>query len=103
MFSTPLRVDTLSTWLFAIEGSEARIRIVGEDIEPQEVEELIRLAVARGCKRISIVVVGKVFRVLDRLRPVIKGSTIPTIGLWIASSLEEAEELEEEGLGELFA
>ncbi len=95
-------MDTLSTYIFALEEGKALIR-VPEDADPREVEEMIRIATARGCKRISLVVVGREPRVLDRLRPVIKGCIVPTLGLWIASSEEEASALEDEDLGELFA
>ena len=98
-------MDTLSIYSLTSEGIQCSIKILGEDIDPDEVNECLRLLAARGCKRVSIIVVGsaKASRVLDSLRPVIKGCITLTLGVWMASSVEEAMELERMDLGELYA
>lgn len=69
---------------------EGRIFLRGvrdpDEIDSERVNDLVKEALSKGCRRVSIYVVAPGLtagQVLDALRPVIKGHIYPSMSVWV--------------------
>ncbi len=81
---------------------EGRIFLKGvkdpNEIDSERVNELVKEALSRGCRRVSIYVVTSDLtagQVLEALRPVIKGHIYPSMSVWVLDE-ETLKSVEEE-------